>query len=548
MINALHASYTRLIAIGLCTALLSACQSLPNVAHLDKSLAITQKSQLAHVQQIQTQRVPVAVSGSDLRLGDVIDEQRQDNPYLSGYYPIATGANAFASRSILSDMATKTIDIQYYIWHNDEAGQMMVKDLWEAAERGVMVRLLLDDFNSSPKLDELLLAFAKHPNVAVRLANPMVYRKFRTLNYLISPTRINRRMHNKSMTFDNQLSIIGGRNIGDEYLNNAKNNNFADMDVLLIGPVVDEITTSFEEYWAASSSYDIETIVKPSGKTITDVIDAAILQNNYTAMGQQAHALRTYRRAVETSTISEDLLNKRVPFRWAKIEFLADDASKLTKTADLDTHLVGLLQERLGRPNQRLSIISSYFVPTRNGVRTLKRLAKSGVKISILTNSFDATDVGAVHAGYGHWRHDLLSAGIDLYELKSTAVNDKQDDNKFWRTKQITTTSLHAKAFAVDHEQVFIGSYNIDPRSANFNTELGVMIYDERLAEQLHNALRNQRLLNQAYKVVLTKQNTLEWHTLEDGEYVIHKSEPNMNLKDRAGVAIMGTMPIDWLL
>lgn len=141
MINALHASYTRLIAIGLCAALLSACQSLPNVAHLDKSLAITQKSQLAHAQQIQTQRVPVAVSGSDLRLGDVIDEQRQDNPYLSGYYPIATGANAFASRSILSDMATKTIDIQYYIWHNDEAGQMMVKDLWEAAERGVMVRL-----------------------------------------------------------------------------------------------------------------------------------------------------------------------------------------------------------------------------------------------------------------------------------------------------------------------------------------------------------------------------------------------------------------------
>ncbi|AKG17075.1 phospholipase D family protein [Moraxella bovoculi] len=548
MINALHASYTRLIAIGLFAALLSACQSLPNVAHLDKSLAITQKSQLAHAQQIQTQRVPVAVSESDLRLGDVIDEQRQDNPHLSGYYPIATGANAFASRSILSDMATKTIDIQYYIWHNDEAGQMMVKDLWEAAERGVMVRLLLDDFNSSPKLDELLLAFAKHPNVAVRLANPMVYRKFRTVNYLISPTRINRRMHNKSMTFDNQLSIIGGRNIGDEYLNNAKNNNFTDMDVLLIGPVVDEITTSFEEYWAASSSYDIETIVKPSGKTITDVIDAAILQNNYTAMGQQAHALRTYRRAVETSTISEDLLNKRVPFRWAKIEFLADDASKLTKTADLDTHLVGLLQERLGRPNQRLSIISSYFVPTRNGVRTLKRLAKSGVKISILTNSFDATDVGAVHAGYGHWRHDLLSAGVDLYELKSTAVNDKQDDNKFWRTKQITTTSLHAKAFAVDHEQVFIGSYNIDPRSANFNTELGVMIYDERLAEQLHNALRNQRLLNQAYKVVLTKQNTLEWHTLEDGEYVIHKSEPNMNLKDRAGVAIMGTMPIDWLL
>lgn len=544
--TALRSSHAGLITVSLCMAMLSGCQSLPNTAHLEKSLIITQKSQLAHTRN-DIQKTLIASNTTKL-YSDNTHSQHQGSHLLSGYYPIGTGANAFASRSILTNRASHTIDIQYYIWHNDEAGQMMIKTLWKAAERGVIIRLLLDDFNSSPQLDELLLAFAKHPNIAVRLVNPMTHRKFRTLNYLTNPARINRRMHNKSMTFDNQISIIGGRNIGDEYLNNAKNNNFTDMDVLLIGPVVNDITKSFETYWMSASSYDIEAIAKPSDRPIKDItsyISFKTKDGNLTT-AQQTQTFKAYQHAIKTSTISEYLLNQRIPFRWAKIEFLADDAGKLTKSADLDTHLLSLLQTRLGRPHQRLSIISSYFVPTKNGVRTLIRLAKSGVKISILTNSFDATDVGAVHAGYGHWRQVLLSAGIHLYELKSTAVSGKQNSNKFWRNKQ--TTSLHAKAFAVDNKQVFIGSYNIDPRSANINTELGVLIYDERLAKQLHNAFDKQYLLNQAYKVVLTKKNTLEWHTLEHGKYIIYQTEPNMNLKDRAGIAIMSIMPIDWLL
>lgn len=524
----------RLPSALLMLSALTACQSLPDIAHLPKSQLITEQVKV-------NRQKPIDIAPDTL--DQAIDEQIAHHRHASGYYPIATGANAFAARSVLTDMATTTIDIQYYIWHNDEAGRMMIHDLWEAAERGVMVRLLLDDFNGSPKLDELLLAFAKHPNVAVRLSNPFSHRKFRSASFLTEPARINRRMHNKSMTFDNRLSIIGGRNIGNEYLNNAKHNNFSDMDVLLIGAVVDDVTTSFEQYWSSPTSYDIETLAKPTPKTLSELLDEppSTLSSN-----EQVRALRTYRQALASSTIGEDLINKRVPFRWAMIEFLADDAKKLSNDAALDAHLVSLLQARLGRPMQKLSIISSYFVPTKEGVRTLRRLAKSGVVVSILTNSYDATDVGAVHAGYGHWRHDLLDAGVNLYELKSTAIST--DDNKLWRSKQTSTTSLHAKAFAVDDAQVFIGSYNIDPRSANLNTELGVIIHDGRLAQQLHGALHSQRILNQAYKVVLTKQNTLEWHTLEHGKYTIHKSEPNMKIRHRAGVAMMSLMPIDWLL
>ncbi|MFL1731751.1 phospholipase D family protein [Moraxella oculi] len=520
-----------------CLGVLTACQQLPQTAHLPKSQLITHQAQNKH-------RQLTSIPPSHV-FKQVIDEQKKHNPHSSGYYPISTGANAFAARSVLTDMATTTIDIQYYIWHNDEAGQMMIHDLWEAAERGVVVRLLLDDFNGSVKLDELLLAFAKHPNVAVRLSNPFNHRRFRATSFLTDAARLNRRMHNKSMTFDNQLSIIGGRNIGNEYLNNAKHDNFSDMDVLLIGDVVKDVTASFESYWNDDSSYDIETLAKPTTKTLPELIGKT-LSSTHEHGNHQLKTLRTYRQALESSTIIEALWQGRLPFRWAKIEFLADDVHKLTNKASPDTHLISLLQSRMGRPKKQLSIISSYFVPTKEGVRTLRRLAKSGVTVSILTNSYDATDVGAVHSGYAHWRHDLLDAGVNLYELKSAAIS--ADGNKLWRNKHETTTSLHAKAFAVDDQKVFIGSYNIDPRSANFNTELGVVIYDDKLAYQLHQALSNQKILNQAYKVVLTQQNTLEWHTLEQGRYTIYKNEPNMKLGHRAGVAVMSLMPIDWLL
>lgn len=533
-----------LIGSGLLALLLSACQSLPNTPHLPKSQALTIKSQLLH----QTQ----ADEPMHTALSQSLDAQAQSHPNLSGYYPISKGSNAFASRSILSDLATQTIDIQYYIWHNDEAGQLMLKDLWEAAERGVMVRLLLDDMNSSPALDKVLVRFAEHPNVAVRLMNPMANRKIRTVNYLSEPVRINARMHNKSMTFDNRISIIGGRNIGNEYLNNNTVNNFADLDVLLVGSVVKDVTNSFEEYWASPLAFDIETLVAKNTLSPSELLNPIIfddLDHSKTATKNE-RALRSYRQAVQNSTIGEDLIHRRIPFRWTTIELFVDPATKLGNAkASEHQHLVAKLQRRIGRPASDFSIISSYFVPTKDGVNTLVALANRGVKISILTNSFDATDVGVVHSGYAHWRKQLLQAGVKLYEVKSSATNEKENDNKFWRTKQLTTTSLHAKAFAVDKQLVFIGSYNIDPRSANINTELGVLIHDQSLATQLHQALQsNPALLKQAYELKLNDTGQIDWHTINDGTPAIYHSEPNTNLKDRAGIVLLGLLPIDWLL
>lgn len=535
--------------------LLISCHKLPKTPHLSKSIALSEQAQTRQ-HNITANIATSPIASNSQHLATII-KQTDSHPDLSGYYPIATGVNAFAARSILSTMATNTIDVQYYIWHDDEAGKMLLHDLWQAAERGVIVRLLLDDNDSSPSRDKLLIKLAKHPNIAIRLTNPAVYRQYAALNFITRPTYMNRRMHNKSITFDNRISIIGGRNIGDEYLNNAQANQFADLDVLLVGAVVPHISASFDDFWHSNHAFDVETLIKTTtdGDFISHLhtlnqnpSDNNVLPNN----PSKQHTINSYQQAVAQSTLSQDLLNGRVPFRWVMIDVYSDPADKLSGTADPNSLLVAQLKNQIA-PKNSLSIISSYFVPTQKGVDTLVALAQSGVKIKILTNSYDATDVGIVHAGYAHWRRKLLQAGIELYELKSTAkrtglMNLKlaKKSNKLWRTYGQTTTSLHAKAFAVDDYQVFIGSYNIDPRSANINSEMGVIIEDELLAQYIHNAL-GESLLSQAYKLSL-HNNQIRWQTLENGKLISYDNEPNMQTTDRMMIGLLSLLPIDFLL
>ncbi|WP_201575140.1 phospholipase D family protein [Psychrobacter sp. H8-1] len=557
------------LTLGL-TLGLSACQILPGQPHLPESQALSARvnalyqqannleeaqnketdssSNINHVQSNNNQNngensLPADIENTNLVAA--ITEQNESHPELSGYHPIVTGANAFASRSILTDMATRNIDVQYYIWHDDQAGQLMLKDLWEAAERGVIVRLLLDDFNNDAKFDQHLLRFSSHPNIAVRIVNPLMYRKFQSLNYVTGLPRINRRMHNKSMTFDRQITIIGGRNIGNEYLSNDQNSQFADLDVLLIGKVVADIDNGFASYWSSPISFDIETLVTLN-KGATDDFLTGLDKLDEDEKTNSRSSLAIYKAAIEDSSIDTDLVNKRVPFRWTDMQFLSDDVGKLTKSVPADTNLVHQLRTLLGSPSKNLTIISSYFVPTRDGVNTLVQLAESGIDIKILTNSFDATDVTAVHSGYSQWRPRLLRSGIKIYELKSTASEEKRE-NKLWKARSQSSTSLHAKTFAVDDHQVFIGSYNVDPRSANINTEMGVLINDNELARQLHETL-GDNLLSQAYEVRLVENDQLQWHTLENGEKVVYTSEPKVDFKDHVWLTVMSWLPIDWLL
>ncbi len=535
------------LSLGLLLSLtmgLSGCQILPKQPHLPESKRLSARVDALY-QPSQLQQPINGPSPSDnTDLVTAISAQNQIHPDLSGYHPIVTGANAFAARSILTGMANRNIDAQYYIWHNDQAGQLLLKDLWDAAERGVIVRLLLDDFNNTAKFDQHLLRFASHPNIAVRIINPLMHRKFQVLNYVTGLPRINRRMHNKSMTFDKQITIIGGRNIGDEYLSNDQSSQFADLDVLLIGKVVTDIDNSFMDYWSSPISFDVETLVRLDKGASSDFLSS--LDHLKDDKNLPRSSLSMYRSAIEDSSIDTDLINKRIPFRWSNMQFLSDDVGKLTKSVPTDTNLVQQLRTLLGRPSKQLTIISSYFVPTKDGVDTLVQLADSGVNIKILTNSFDATDVTAVHSGYSQWRPKMLRAGIKIYELKSTA-SEEQRENKLWKARSQSSTSLHAKTFAVDDHQVFIGSYNVDPRSANINTEMGVIINDDELARQLHEALDDD-LLNQAYEVKILEGGELQWHTIVDGKPVIYGAEPKVDIADHAWLTVMSWLPIDWLL
>lgn len=499
--------------------LLSACQTLPSTPHLPDSISLSKKTQTLAI----TAHHPLFAQ---------LDSTAKQHPTLSGYRLIASGADALLLRHELTDMAKHTIDIQYYIWHDDEAGIAMLKKLWQSANRGVVVRLLLDDFRSTPALDQLLLDFDAHPNIAVRLANPMVYRRFKRLNFLTLPVHANTRMHNKSMTFDRQISIIGGRNIGNEYLNSHKKNNFADLDVLLVGKTVADIHDSFEHYWHAATAFDVKTLVRPNKH-----------KPSFEWTDQDTNQ---YQQGIFDHTANLSPKTGQLPLRWRMIKFFADDPTKLSNHADGQGLMVEQLREYIGQPKHHLSIISSYFVPTKQGVQMLASLVKQGVKVSILTNAYSATDVHSVHSGYGHWRKALLMAGVQLYESKPDAINPTPPTPP-------TTMSLHAKAFAVDTQQVFIGSYNIDPRSANTNSELGVVIDDDALATHFHHALNNldtpnPTLLYQAYKVELDDKGRLQWRTFENGQEIIHHKEPNMTWLQKSNVALLSILPIDGLL
>ncbi|MDO4897099.1 MAG: phospholipase D family protein [Moraxella sp.] len=508
----------RWLALGW-AGLLGACQTLPSTPHLADSIALTHKAQTLTI----TQRHPVF---------EQLHHTAKQHPNLSGYRLIASGADALLLRHELTQMASHSIDIQYYIWHADEAGVALLKELWHMANQGVMVRLLLDDFNSTSTLDQLLLDFNAHPNIAVRLANPMVYRRFKRLNFLTIPVHANTRMHNKSMTFDRQISIIGGRNIGNEYLNSHPKNNFADLDVLVVGQSVADIHDSFEKYWQSPDVFDITVLAKPDARP-----------SSFEWTKDDKHR---YQQAISDGTPHLNPRNGQLPLRWRAVKFLADDPKKLANNAQDLELLVEQLRQTIGQPKHHLSIISSYFVPTKQGVALLSELVKRGVKVSILTNAYSATDVRSVHSGYGHWRKALIKAGISLYESKPNAINTNENHAN-------TTMSLHAKAFAVDDHQVFIGSYNIDPRSANTNSELGVVIDDATLAWHFHHALNNldtpnPTLLQQAYKVELDDKQRLRWRTLENGQEVIYRKEPNMTWLQKSNVALLSILPIDGLL
>ncbi|WP_440997403.1 phospholipase D family protein [Arhodomonas sp. SL1] len=471
------------------------------------------------------------------RLGRAVAERSVQHPDESGIHPLPDPFNAFAARVLLCEAAERTLDVQYYIWQGDLTGTLMLISLFRAAERGVRVRLLLDD-NGIDGLDRILAAANAHPNLEVRLFNPFTLRWPKSVGYLTDFVRANRRMHNKSFTADNQATIIGGRNIGDEYFGAGEGQMFADLDVLAAGPVAQDVSEDFDRYWASASACPLEALV--GWPTSAD----ADLEAAETMVAANPVA-RTYLEAVQASGLIRELETGELDMHWAKTRMLSDDPAKGAGDADPEQFLTRRLEAIIADSRRTFRLVSPYFVPTRHGADLLSSLVEGGVDTRVLTNALEATDVAVVHAGYMKRRKELLRAGVRLYEMRR--LSPKGDWKEMAGPLGTSGSSLHAKTFTQDGERVFVGSFNFDARSANYNTELGFVIDSAALARQIDRAFTNV-VPRSAYEVQLSRKGRVVWLERVRGEPRYHETEPRVGLGRRFGIRLLSLLPIEGLL
>ena len=483
----------------------------------------------------------------DAMLGRAIAPRAAAHPGLSGFHTLREARDAFAARALLARAAERSIDAQYYIWHADLTGGLLFDELRAAADRGVRVRLLLDD-NTTAGMDDTLAALDAHPGVELRLFNPHVLRRVRLLGFITDFRRLNRRMHNKSFTVDNQATIVGGRNVGDEYFGAGDGALFQDLDVLAVGPVVRDVSSDFDRYWASASAYPAARILPSAGA------DGPARVAARAALTRRDPAAERYLRAIRDRPFASELAAGRLPLDWAPVRMVSDDPAKGLGLAGPGELLISQLRSLLGPPRERLGLVSAYFVPMKAGVDAFTGLARAGVRVDILTNSLSATDVPVVHSGYAKRRKALLRADVRLWELRGIgATQSVAGSGSAGSTgggsggARGSATSLHAKTFTVDRTRAFIGSFNFDPRSARLNTELGFVIGSPALATGMNQAFQGAIPQN-AYEVRLSDRGELYWIERRGDRLLRHDVEPGTTRWQRAFIRIASWLPIEWLL
>jgi cardiolipin synthase C len=458
---------------------------------------------------------------------------------LTGLHLLHEPKEAFAARLMLLRSAQQSLDIQYYIWHDDLTGALILEEIVAAADRDVAVRLLLDD-NGITGLDARLAALNDHPCVDVRLFNPFPLRHLRALNWLFAFRRLNARMHAKSLTADRHATIVGGRNIGDEYFGAQSKGQFEDLDVLAIGPIAIEVEQVFERHWQS-----------PHTRTIASIVGRISGRSKRKAATRGAGLVRTpaakrYMQEIETQPFLADLDAGQQEFLWAPARAVATMPAPGDDSA-IKSGLDQLMPPGLAKPEHDMILICGYFVPTRQGCQDLADLRRKGVRLRVLTNSFAATDVGVVHAGYAPYRLTLLGTGVELFEMP--APNDKPKAvRKFVRSgsarsRRHSGSSLHAKAYIVDRTQLYIGSANFDPRSAHINTELGLLIQCPEIAELLVHAF--DEAAQTSYCLSLSTEGQLRWTDQRDDEPKPECKEPGTTIISRAVIHLLSKVSIE---
>lgn len=402
------------------------------------------------------------------------------HPGGSGFALLSEGPEAFVARVRSLQLAERSLDVQTYLLHSDETGVYLISEMLAAADRGVRVRLLVDDMAARSR-SRGFAALHAHPNVQVRMFNPYASRRG-TASFLGETVdsfhRLNHRMHNKTWIADNRIAIVGGRNIGDEYFEASEQVNFVDLDLFAIGPVVEAVSASFDRYWNAALSYPMD-VLDPDAVSPEALAE---LRLGLEARTRDAGDSR-YAQALASDGAVRRLLRGELEMEWtSEWRMLSDDPHKVKLDRD-DPAISAVVQglgELIAQAEERVSVVSPYFIPGERGTASLVGLVAAGLTVEVLTNSLAANDVAAVHGGYSRWREPLLEGGVSLWEMKPTGSGQVRSS-----LTGSSGASLHTKALVVDGEWLFVGSYNLDPRSTSLNTEQGLVVRSPVLGQRL---------------------------------------------------------------
>jgi cardiolipin synthase C len=449
---------------------------------------------------------------------------------LSGIRLLSSGEEALASLITLADHAERTLDIQYYIIHEDDSTKTLLHHVRLAADRGVRVRVLVDDLNTAGE-DRRFMHLSSHANVEVRVFNPFTAGRFSTLTRLIASAtdirRINHRMHNKLFVADDALAITGGRNIGDQYFTLDPRSNFVDLDVVAAGPIVPQLSASFDQFWNSKYAIPIASVASSvdAEATAAPPIEAQISDND--------------------RWLEHEITAKKLDLIWAPATVLADRPAKIASETSPDEELTiaNDITALMSAAKQDLSIISPYFIPGKQGVALIAKLVQNGVHVRILTNSLASTDSPLVDIGYARYRVALLELGVDLREMRPKLGQKHVRFHPF----RSSNASLHAKALVIDQKIVFIGSLNMDERSAKINSELGLVINSAELAREV-TGLLDDISTDGSYKLQLDQRGRVEWVSGDAGTQKIWHTDPGTTRTERAWLKILAPLAPDELL
>jgi cardiolipin synthase C len=475
-------------------------------------------------------------------LGDALASDIATHPQQSGFRLLMTGSESFSMRLALIEAAEKSLDLQYYSINDDTTSNLLLEALVRAQKRGVLIRFLLDNIMFN-QVEETFYMIDGFKNLEIRIFNPFITRHdgiiLRAIRVLTDIDRLNHRMHNKALIADNQMAIIGGRNLGDEYFEEDTDVIFRDIDILAAGPVTARISQSFDSYWNGKDAIPVGQLRKPN----RNLEKVEIVREKLAEYWEKVMATDKGRKLLQ-SPLTGHLKDGNVTLIWAKVEFIADDPQKIDKDREnAQSKPLIRLGSLLQKATSEFIAVTPYFVPGNGGVQYLTSLVERGVKVQIVTNSLASTDIVAAHTGYRRYRKALVSHGIELYEMKPTG--GKRPRQRLIGISAPSSARLHAKAYVVDKREVMIGSFNLDPRSLALNTELALTIHSPELAAQVIKMLDEITTTESSYHLVVAESGWLVWKATENNHAVEYSREPKVGLWRNMEAVFMGLLPIE---